>query len=182
MNIQPEPAHSSPFVDDERERGGTRDKDGFVLSAHPGKSQGRPRTTSSSQLISQNGLPRPRLPTKPQHPGARCSPRGRTAVSCPDNGNPYRSRLHAAACRDLGLRHLRTEPYRPRTNGKAERFIRTLLGGWAYRHAYRSSAERAAALAPFLDFYNRRRPHRAISGRAPATKLSELTNVASAYT
>jgi transposase InsO family protein len=99
-----------------------------------------------------------------------------------DNGNPYRSRLHAQACRELGIRHLRTEAYRPRTNGKAERFIRTLLGGWAYRHSYRSSAERSAALGPFLDFYNRRRPHRGIDGRAPAAKLSELMNVASAYT
>jgi transposase InsO family protein len=98
-----------------------------------------------------------------------------------DNGNPYRSRLHARACQELGIRHLRTEAYRPRTNGKAERFIRTLLGGWAYRHAYRSSAERTAALGPFLDFYNRRRPHRGIGGRAPAVKLSEMTNVAGAY-
>ena len=99
-----------------------------------------------------------------------------------DNGNPYRSRLHARACRELGLRHLRTEAYRPRTNGKAERFIRTLLGGWAYRHTYRTSDQRTAALAPFLDFYNRRRPHRGIGGRAPADKLSEMTNVAGAYT
>ena len=98
-----------------------------------------------------------------------------------DNGNPYRSRLHAQACRELGIRHLRTEAYRPRTNGKAERFSRTLLGGWAYRHAYRSSAERIGALGPFLDFYNRRRPHRGIGGRAPAAKLSELMNVAGAY-
>jgi len=98
-----------------------------------------------------------------------------------DNGNPYRSRLHAQACRELGIRHLRTDAYRPRTNGKAERFIRTLLGGWAYRHAYRSSAERIGALGPFLDFYNRRRPHRGIGGRAPAAKLSELMNVAGAY-
>jgi transposase InsO family protein len=99
-----------------------------------------------------------------------------------DNGNPYRSRLHAAACRELGLRHLRTEAYRPRTNGKAERFIRTLLSGWAYRHAYRSSRERSAALGPFLDFYNHRRAHRGIGGRAPAAKLSELINVAGTYT
>jgi len=99
-----------------------------------------------------------------------------------DNGNLYRSRLHAAACREFGLRHLRTEAYRPRTNGKAERFIRTMLGAWAYRHAYRSSDERTAALGPFLDFYNRRRPHRGIGGRAPAVRLSELMNVPGAYT
>lgn len=99
-----------------------------------------------------------------------------------DNGNPYRSRLHAAACRGLGIRHLRTEAYRPRPNGKAERFIRTLPAGWAYRHAYRSSAERTAALEPFLDFYNQRRPHRGIGGQAPTAKLSELMNLAGTYT
>jgi transposase InsO family protein len=99
-----------------------------------------------------------------------------------DNGNPYRSRLHASACRELGIRHLRTEAYRPRTNGKAERFIRTLLGGWAYRHSYRSSSERTSALGPFLDFYNHHRPHRAISNRPPAAKLTQMTNLAGAYT
>jgi transposase InsO family protein len=70
-----------------------------------------------------------------------------------DNGNPYRSTLHAIACRALGIRHLRTRPYRPQTNGKAERFIRTLLGGWAYGALYRNSSERAAALDAWLDYY-----------------------------
>ena len=73
-----------------------------------------------------------------------------------DNGSAYRSTIHAIACRALGIRHLRTRPYRPQTNGKAERFIRTLLGGWAYGAIYRSSDERNAALAGWLDFYNRR--------------------------
>ncbi len=70
-----------------------------------------------------------------------------------DNGSAYRSTVHAIACRALKIRHLRTRPYRPQTNGKAERFIRTLLGGWAYGAIYRSSAERNAALAGWLDFY-----------------------------
>jgi transposase InsO family protein len=70
-----------------------------------------------------------------------------------DNGSPYRSTVHAIACRTLGIRHLRTRPYRPQTNGKAERFIRTLLGGWAYGAIYRDSHERTAALAGWLDFY-----------------------------
>ena len=70
-----------------------------------------------------------------------------------DNGSAYRSTVHAIACRTLKIRHLRTRPYRPQTNGKAERFIRTLLGGWAYGAIYRSSAERNAALAGWLDFY-----------------------------
>ena len=61
---------------------------------------------------------------------------------------------HALACRALGLRHIRTRPYRPRTNGKAERFIRTMLGGWAYGAIYRNSAERTAALSGWLEFYN----------------------------
>ena len=59
-----------------------------------------------------------------------------------DNGNAYRSTIHALACKSLGIKHLRTRPYRPRTNGKAERFIRTLLGGWAYGAIYRKSDER----------------------------------------
>jgi len=81
-----------------------------------------------------------------------------------DNGSPYVSAAHAIACRALGIRHLRTRPYRPQTNGKAERFIRTMLGGWAYGAIYRDSAERNAALAGWLDFYNRRRPHGALRG------------------
>jgi transposase InsO family protein len=63
-----------------------------------------------------------------------------------DNGSGYCSIVHALACRMLGLKHLRTRPYRPRTNGKAERFIRTMLGGWAYGAIYGSSAERTRAL------------------------------------
>jgi transposase InsO family protein len=63
-----------------------------------------------------------------------------------DNGACDRSAIHAVVCRALGLRHLRTRPYRPRTNGKAERFIRTLLAGWAYGPIYASSTERTAAL------------------------------------
>src|SRR3712207_1522490 len=77
-----------------------------------------------------------------------------------DNGSPYRSTIHAIACRALGLRHLRTRPYRPQTNGKAERFIRTMLGGWAYGAIYRSSAERTAALDGWLWHYNHRRRDR----------------------
>jgi hypothetical protein len=93
-----------------------------------------------------------------------------------DNGSAYRSAIHAIACRTLGVRHLRTRPYRPQTNGKAERFIRTLLGGWAYGAIYRDSAERNAALAGWLDFYNRRRPHGALSHKPPIAHLNELNN------
>ena len=98
-----------------------------------------------------------------------------------DNGSPYRSTMHAIACRTLGLRHLRTRPYRPQTNGKAERFIRTLLGGWAYGAIYRDSTERTAALAGWIDFYNRRRPHGALSHKPPIARLHELNNPTGSY-
>ena len=84
-----------------------------------------------------------------------------------DNGSAYRSTIHAFACRSMGLRHLRTRPYRPRTNGKAERFIRTMLGGWAYGAIYGSSTERTAALDGWLWIYNHRRPHGSLSHKTP---------------
>jgi transposase InsO family protein len=99
-----------------------------------------------------------------------------------DNGSAYRSTVHAIACRTLGIRHLRTRPYRPQTNGKAERFIRTLLGGWAYGAIYRDSRERTAALRGWIDFYNRRRPHGALSHKPPIARLNELNNLLGSYT
>ena len=98
-----------------------------------------------------------------------------------DNGNAYRSTLHAIACRALGIRHLRTRPYRPQTNGKAERFIRTLLGGWAYGALYRNSSERAAALDGWLDHYNHRRRHSALGHKPPIARLNERTNLLGTY-
>jgi transposase InsO family protein len=98
-----------------------------------------------------------------------------------DNGSAYRSTIHAIACRALGIRHLRTRPYRPQTNGKAERFIRTMLGGWAYAAIYRDSTERNQALAGWLDFYNHRRPHGAISHKPPIARLNELNNLLGSY-
>ncbi len=91
-----------------------------------------------------------------------------------DNGSAYRSMLHALACRRLGVRHLRTRPYRPQTNGKAERFIRTMLGGWAYGAIYRTSSERTAALDGWLWTYNHRRRHSAIGRQPPITRLNNL--------
>jgi transposase InsO family protein len=98
-----------------------------------------------------------------------------------DNGSAYRSVLHAFACRALRVRHLRTRPYRPRTNGKAERFIRTLLGGWAYGAFYATNAERAQALDGWLWTYNHRRPHGSLSHKPPIARLRELNNVARSY-
>jgi transposase InsO family protein/transposase len=91
-----------------------------------------------------------------------------------DNGSPYRSSVHAIACRTLGIRHLRTRPRRPQTNGKAERFIRTMLAGWAYGAIYSSSQERAAALDGWLWHYNHRRRHQAIGRQTPITRLNNL--------
>jgi transposase InsO family protein len=100
-----------------------------------------------------------------------------------DNGNAYRSAIHALACKALGIKHLRTRPYRPRTNGKAERFIRTMLGGWAYGAIYRTSDERRRALNGWLDYYNRRRPHRSLGRQAPIERLHALNrnNVLGSY-
>jgi transposase InsO family protein len=98
-----------------------------------------------------------------------------------DNGPAYRSTIHAFACRTLALRHLRTLPYRPRTNGKAERFIRTLLAGWAHGPIYGSSRERTAALDGWLWTYNHRRPHGALSHKTPIARLNELNNLAGSY-
>jgi transposase InsO family protein len=94
------------------------------------------------------------------------------AVSSPDNGNAYRSTIHALACKAMGIKHLRTRPYRPRTNGKAERFIRTLLAGWAYGGIYRNSDERHRALSGWLDFDNRRRLSAASAAPSPARALT----------
>jgi transposase InsO family protein len=92
-----------------------------------------------------------------------------------DNGSPYRSSAHAIACRALGVRHLRTRPRRPQTNGKAERFIRTMLGGWAYSGAtYGSSAERTRALDGWLYHYNHHRRHSALGHQPPTTRLTNL--------
>ena len=91
-----------------------------------------------------------------------------------DNGSAYVSIVHALACKTLRLKHLRTRPYRPRTNGKAERFIRTMLGGWAYGAIYATSDERRAALTAWLDFYNRHRPHGSLSHQPPLQRLEAL--------
>jgi transposase InsO family protein/transposase len=91
-----------------------------------------------------------------------------------DNGSAYVAAVHAIACRRLGVKHLRTRPYRPQTNGKAERFIRTLLNGWAYGAIYGSSHERTAALDGWLWHYNHRRRHSALGHQPPASRTNLL--------
>ena len=90
-----------------------------------------------------------------------------------DNGSAYVSDAHRVACRELGVRHLRTRPYRPRTNGKAERLIQTLLRRWAYYRPYTTSAERTKALRPWLDHYNHTRPHGSLNKHPPASRLTK---------
>jgi transposase InsO family protein len=90
-----------------------------------------------------------------------------------DNGSCYVSRRFKATCQKLQLRHLRTRPYRPRTNGKAERFIQTLLREWAYKRPYPTSIQRTDRLPRYLNHYNLRRPHAALNKRTPAQRLSE---------
>jgi transposase InsO family protein len=92
-----------------------------------------------------------------------------------DNGSCYRSKHHTQACQTPGLRHLHTRPYRPRTNGKAERFIQTLQNEWAYAPPYTNSDQRRQTLPAWLNHYNYRRPHGSLSHRPPAARPHELT-------
>ena len=91
-----------------------------------------------------------------------------------DNGSAYRSTIHALACRAHGIKHRRTRPYRPQTNGKAERFIRTLLNGWAYSAIYRTSHERTNALDGWLWHYNHQRRHSALGHQPPISRTNLL--------
>jgi len=91
-----------------------------------------------------------------------------------DNGGAYISVVHAASCRSLGIRHSRTRAYRPQTNGKAERFIRTLLDGWAYGAIYRTSSERTAALDGWLWYYKHQRRHSALGRQPPVSRTNLL--------
>jgi transposase InsO family protein len=91
-----------------------------------------------------------------------------------DNGSAFRSHAFRRACTGAGLRHLRTRPYTPRTNGKAERFIQTALREWAYARPYASSSERSQAIDPWLHHYNHHRRHSGINAATPATRLNNL--------
>jgi transposase InsO family protein len=88
-----------------------------------------------------------------------------------DNGSCYVSEAFAAACAELGIKHRFTRPYRPRTNGKAERFIQTLLREWAYARPYRTSNQRTKALDPWLRYYNTERPHTALGYQPPISRV-----------
>jgi len=88
-----------------------------------------------------------------------------------DNGSCYKSGAFAKACKDLKLKHIRTKPYTPKTNGKAERFIQTALREWAYARAYQTSAERAKHLPIWTHMYNWHRPHGGIKDQTPISRL-----------
>ena len=143
-----------------------------MLSAHRGKSQGRPATTSSSQLISQNGLP-VRVSQRPHVPGTQGSRQGRTAVSSPDNGNEFRGGFEPAINKH-GARHTRIRAGRPQTNGHVERLHRTILEE-CWRPAFARFLQPRyrgleRELDAYLDIYNFHRAHtgRITQGRAPA--------------
>ena len=93
-----------------------------------------------------------------------------------DNGSCYRSKAFAKACKRLGLKHIFTKPYTPKTNGKAERFIQTSLREWAYARAYNTSAERTAELPYWLHRYNWHRPHGSIGSMPPISRLGLTGN------
>ncbi len=91
-----------------------------------------------------------------------------------DNGSAYRSKLFAQALQQAGARHVRTRPYTPRTNGKVERFNRTLQAEWAYVRPYRSNGQRLAALARWLHTYNHHRCYTSLDGQPPMSRLNNL--------
>ena len=98
----------------------------------------------------------------------------RTERVLSDNGSAYKSHAWRDACTDLGITHKRTRPYRPQTNGKIERFHRTLADGWAYARFYESTDQRNALLPRWLHFYNHHRAHSATGGRPPVTRLTNV--------
>ncbi len=93
-----------------------------------------------------------------------------------DNGSCYRSEAFRHACKRLGLRHIRTKPYTPKTNGKAERFIQTALREWAYASAYETSDQRAQHLPAWLHRYNWHRPHGSLQTNTPISRLGLSEN------
>ena len=94
-----------------------------------------------------------------------------------DNGSCYRSDVNRHLCAELGIKVKFTKPYRPQTNGKAERFIQTMLREWAYVATYQTSRQRTDALRPWLRYYNLHRPHMALDGRPPICRLNNLVSL-----
>jgi transposase InsO family protein len=95
----------------------------------------------------------------------------------PDRSGKGFKKVFKAACDELGIKHIKTKPYTPKTNGKAERFVQTSPREWAYAQAYESSAQRAAALQPFLHRYNFHRPHFALNRQPPMSRIPAMSNL-----
>ena len=145
-------------------------------------------STSASTTPPAWPTPRSSATRRPPPPSRSCaarSPSTPPTASRAARDDRQRRRLsldvHALTCRALGMRHLRTRPYRPRTNGKAERFIKTMIAGWNDGAIYGSSRERTAALDGWLWTYNHRRPHGALSHKPPIARLNELNNLPGFY-
>ena len=133
-----------------------------------------------SASMTPHGLPTPR--SWPTNARRAPSPSSAVPFAChgvsvegvmTDNGNCYRSHLFRQACNDAGIRHLRTKPYTPRTNGKAERFIQTVLRECAAARPFHSSPERADALPRWTHAYNVHPPHTALTGKPPISRLDQ---------
>jgi hypothetical protein len=172
MHVQSEPAHDPPLVDGGSAAGHTTRTDSCSQHTRASRRGGHEqRRARSSSVISACPTASPNKgPLSREPEGSR---RGRTESSCPDNGSAYRAHQHRIACHQLGLKHLYTRPYRPRTNGKAERFIKTLTERWAYARLYANSAERTAALDAWLYHYNFNRPHGSLGHKPPGSRLTK---------
>jgi transposase InsO family protein len=136
----------------------------------------RGRTANRAGLLPRSSRrpAHPRRPSTSPCPGKPILPPGPDALSSRDNGSCFR-RQWQEGCKRRGIAARRTRPFRPQTNGKVERFIRTLLELWAYAYPYNDESERAAALAPALDSYNRFRRHRALGGQTPLQRVNNLS-------
>jgi transposase InsO family protein len=144
-----------------------------TCSQHTGKGRRgghEQRRAHSSSVRTACPTASPKGPNSPEPKGSR---QGRTAVSSPDNGSAYRAHKHRLACHQIGVKHLFTRPYRPRTNGKAERFIQTLTNDWGRGRLYANSAERTKALGAWLDHYNFTRPHGSLGHKPPGSRLTK---------
>jgi transposase len=146
--------------------------------AAPAGSTSSSRSTMPAGSPSRGSIPtrqpRQRPPSSPPLTTSTASRASASSASSPNNGTCFKRRWHDA-CTELGISVRKTRPYRPQTNGKAERLIRTLLERWAYAYSYDSEAERAHTLPDALDSYNRYRPHRALGGQTPLQRVKDLS-------
>ncbi|ETH39171.1 transposase, IS481 family [Bordetella pertussis H918] len=153
---------------------GSRATDAIPLRGPAGTSSSWPSMTTPGGL--HRHPPRRALPQRRPVPQGRSGNYQRLGVTIQrlltDNGSAFRSRAFAALCHELGIKHRFTRPYRPQTNGKAERFIQSALREWAYAHTYQNSQHRADAMKSWLHHYNWHRPHQGIGRAVPISRLN----------